>query len=48
MPGTLREFKKDELMDLEQGDMFVAAYKAKFHALSRYPTQLVITEEERT
>lgn len=28
--------------------MFVAAYEAKFHALSRYATQLVTTEEERT
>ncbi|KAH0652758.1 hypothetical protein KY289_030436 [Solanum tuberosum] len=34
-------------MALEQGGMFVASYKAKFHALSRYVTQLVNTEEER-
>ncbi|WMV13843.1 hypothetical protein MTR67_007228 [Solanum verrucosum] len=27
--------------------MSVAAYEAKFHALSRYATQLVTTEEER-
>lgn len=33
-------------MDLEQGGMFVVAYHTKFHALSRYATQLV-TQEER-
>uniref|UniRef100_M1DT60 'chromo' domain containing protein n=1 Tax=Solanum tuberosum TaxID=4113 RepID=M1DT60_SOLTU len=34
-------------MALEQGGMSVAAYEAKFHALSRYATQLVTIEEER-
>ena len=34
-------------MALEQGGMFVAAYEAKFNALSTYATQLVTTEEER-
>ncbi|WMV32385.1 hypothetical protein MTR67_025770 [Solanum verrucosum] len=47
VPRTLRDRKKDEFMALEQGGMFVAAYEAKFHALSRYATQLVTTEEER-
>ncbi|KAH0743175.1 hypothetical protein KY290_031168 [Solanum tuberosum] len=45
--GTLRDHKKDEFIALEQGGMSVAAYEAKFHALSRYATQLVTTEEER-
>ncbi|WMV26670.1 hypothetical protein MTR67_020055 [Solanum verrucosum] len=44
---TLRDRKKDKFMTLEQGGMFVAAYEVKFHALSRYATQLVTTEEER-
>nr|AAT38742.2 'chromo' domain containing protein [Solanum demissum] len=47
VPWTLRDRKKDKFMALEQGGMFVAAYQAKFHPLSRYATQLVITEEER-
>ncbi|KAH0743076.1 hypothetical protein KY290_031069 [Solanum tuberosum] len=47
VPRTLRDHKKDEFMALEQGGMSVAAYEAKFHALSRYATQLVTTEEER-
>ena len=34
-------------MTLEQGGMFVAAYEAKFHALLRYSTKLVTTEDER-
>jgi len=38
--------KKDEFMALEQGGTSVAAYQAKFHASSRYATQLVTTEEE--
>ncbi|KAH0673662.1 hypothetical protein KY284_024749 [Solanum tuberosum] len=47
VPRTLRDHKKDEFMALEQGGMYVAAYEAKFHALSRYDTQLVTTEDER-
>ena len=39
--------KKYECMDLEKGGMFLAPYKAKFHAFSRYDTQFVTTEEER-
>ena len=34
-------------MALEQVCMSVAPYEAKFHALSRYATQLVTKEEER-
>ena len=47
MPITLRDRKKNEFMTLEQGGMSVVVYKAKFHALSRYATQLVNTYEER-
>ncbi|KAH0745921.1 hypothetical protein KY285_007578 [Solanum tuberosum] len=47
VPKTLRDRKKDRVMASEQGGMSVAAYEAKFHALSRYATQLVTTEEER-
>ena len=48
VPRTSRDHKKDEFMSLKQGGMTVAAYEAKFHALSRYATQLVTTEEERS
>ena len=44
---TLTDRKKDEFMSLEQGGTFMAAYEAKFHALSRCSTQLVTTEEDR-
>ncbi|WMV09159.1 hypothetical protein MTR67_002544 [Solanum verrucosum] len=46
VPRTLRDRKKDKFMALEQGGMSVAAYEAKFHALSRYTTQLATTKEE--
>ena len=42
----LRDREKDEFMSLEQGGMYVDDYEAKFHALSRYSTQLLTTEEE--
>lgn len=41
MPRTLRDRKEYEFMDLEQGEISMAAYKAMFHAFSRYATQLV-------
>ncbi|WMV13709.1 hypothetical protein MTR67_007094 [Solanum verrucosum] len=47
VPQTLRDHKKDEFTALEQGGVYVVSYEAKFHALSRYATQLVTTEEER-
>ena len=47
MPRSLRDRKKDEFMSLEQGGMSMAADEAEFHALYRYDTQLVTTEEER-
>lgn len=34
-------------MALEQGNMYVAAYEAEFHALCRYSMHLVTTKEER-
>ncbi|KAH0657946.1 hypothetical protein KY289_026694 [Solanum tuberosum] len=46
VPRTLKDRKKDEFSALEQGGMSVVAYEAKFHALSRYATQLVTIEEE--
>ncbi|KAF3642521.1 hypothetical protein FXO38_21059 [Capsicum annuum] len=39
-------FMKDEFLALEQGEMSVSAYEAKFHALSYYATQLLTFEEE--
>ncbi|WMV59720.1 hypothetical protein MTR67_053105 [Solanum verrucosum] len=47
VPRTLRDRKKDKFMALEQCGMSVGTYEAKFHALSRYATQLVTNEEER-
>ncbi|KAH0746089.1 hypothetical protein KY285_007746 [Solanum tuberosum] len=47
VPRTLRDRKKDEFMALEQCCISMAAYEAKFHALSRCAMQLVTTEEER-
>ena len=38
VPRTLRDYKKDEFMTLEQGSMYIDTYKAKFHALYRYAT----------
>ena len=35
---TLIDHKKDDFMELEQVSMYVAAYDAKFHTLSRYFT----------
>ncbi|WMV08475.1 hypothetical protein MTR67_001860 [Solanum verrucosum] len=43
----MRDRKKDEFMALKQGGMTVAAYEVKFHALSRYATQLVTSEKDR-
>lgn len=38
MPQALCDCKKDQFLALEQGDISVVAYEAKFHALSRYAT----------
>lgn len=48
MPWTLRDRKKDEFMALEQGGMTMSAYKAKFHNLSRYATELTTNDKMRT
>ena len=47
VPRKLRDRKKNEFMKLEHCSMSMAAYEAKFHALSRYSTQLIATEKER-
>ncbi|WMV42002.1 hypothetical protein MTR67_035387 [Solanum verrucosum] len=46
VPPTLRDRKKDEFMALEQENMIVSTYEAKLHTLSRYPTQLVSSEDQ--
>lgn len=47
MPHSLRYRKKDAFLELYQGDMPVVAYRANFHVLSRYDTQLFTTCDER-
>ena len=47
IPQTLRDKRRDEFLSLEQGRMSVTAYEAKFHALSRYTTQLCFSLQER-
>ena len=47
IPRTLRDRRRDEFLSLEQGRMSVAAYEAKFRALSRYATQLCFSPQER-
>lgn len=39
--------KKDEYLDLEKSSMTVAAYEVRFHALSRFPTQLLNTKDDK-
>ncbi|XP_049372096.1 uncharacterized protein LOC125837004 [Solanum verrucosum] len=47
IPRTLRDRRRDEFLNIEQGRMSVAAYEAKFRALSRYATQLCFSLQER-
>ena len=47
IPRTLRDRKRDEILSLDQGRMSVTANEAKFHALSRYSTQLCFSPQER-
>ena len=47
IPRTLRDRRRDEFLSLEQGKMSVTAYEAKFHALSRYATQICFSPQER-
>ena len=47
IPQTLRDKMRDEFLSLEQGRMSVTTYEAKFRALSRYVTQLCLSQQER-
>ena len=47
IPQTLRDRRRDEFLSLEQGRISVTAYEDKFHALSRYATQLCFSPQER-
>lgn len=47
MSQVFRDLKKDEFLALEQGDIFIIAYEAKFNTLSRYTTQLLTFENKR-
>ncbi|RVW53996.1 hypothetical protein CK203_072960 [Vitis vinifera] len=46
-PDSVRRQKVEEFIRLEQGDMTVAQYEAKFIELSRFSPQLIATEEEK-
>nr|CAN68039.1 hypothetical protein VITISV_018924 [Vitis vinifera] len=46
-PDSVRRQKVGEFIRLEQGDMIVAHYEAKFTELSRFSPQLIATEEEK-
>lgn len=47
VPRSLDDHKKDVCLALEQRDISVVAYEAKFYALCRYSTQLLTYKEER-
>lgn len=47
LPKTISDPKKYDFIALEEGGMIVADFEAKFHAMSRYATQLVTSDEER-
>lgn len=47
MPRTLRDPKKDEFLDFEQGSISITSYEAKYHSISRYATQWDTTRNER-
>ncbi|RVW18432.1 Transposon Ty3-G Gag-Pol polyprotein [Vitis vinifera] len=46
-PDSVRRQKVGEFIRLEQGNMTVAQYEAKFTELSRFSPQLIATEEEK-
>ncbi|RVW80541.1 Retrovirus-related Pol polyprotein from transposon 17.6 [Vitis vinifera] len=46
-PDSVRRQKVGEFIRLEQGDMTVAQYEAKFTELSRFSPQLIATKEEK-
>ena len=47
-PDSVRQQKVGEFVHLEQGEMTVAQYEAKFTELSRFAPQLIATEKEKT
>ncbi|XP_010648083.1 uncharacterized protein LOC104878882 [Vitis vinifera] len=47
-PDSVRRQKVGEFVRLEQGDLTMAQYEAKFTELSRFAPQLIATEEEKT
>ena len=47
-PDSIRQQKVGKFVHLEQGDLTVAQYEAKFTELSRFAPQLIATEEEKT
>ena len=46
-PDSVRRQKVGEFVRLEQRDLTVAQYEAKFTELSRFAPQLIATEEEK-
>ncbi|XP_069145420.1 uncharacterized protein [Solanum lycopersicum] len=47
IPQALRDRRRNEFLILEQGRMYVASYKTKFRALSRYATKICFSPQER-
>ncbi|XP_059301832.1 uncharacterized protein LOC132053744 [Lycium ferocissimum] len=47
VPCTLKDRRRDEFSNIDQGNLLVAAYDARFNLLSRYALQLLPTDEER-
>ena len=47
IPWTLRDWRRDEFLSLEKGRTSVAAFEAKFRALSMYATQTCFSPQER-
>ncbi|KAK2986322.1 hypothetical protein RJ640_028980 [Escallonia rubra] len=46
-PHNVKDQKEEEFLKLEQGDMIVAQYEAKFTSLSRYAPHLVDIENRK-
>lgn len=46
-PESVRDQKEGEFLALDQGSMFVAAYKTKFIELARFAPHIVINEPTR-
>ncbi|XP_055802183.1 uncharacterized protein LOC129871303 [Solanum dulcamara] len=46
IPQTLRERRRDEFLNIEQGRMSVASYEDKIFSLDRYATHLYFSPEE--